>query len=57
MIRRSSDHSVFSWLYNNYKSFIADEIGGIHMATENKICFEILVQEFDTLFDYTSQEE
>ena len=26
------------------------------MATENKICFEILVQEFDTLFDYTLQE-
>ena len=26
------------------------------MATENRICFEILTQEFDTLFDYTFQE-
>ena len=26
------------------------------MVTEHIICFEILTQEFDTLFDYTFQE-
>ena len=26
------------------------------MATQNRVCFERLTQEFDTLFDYTSRE-
>ena len=51
MIRISSDHAVLSWIYLNYKSFIAVETDGILMATNNVIYFEILMQEFDTLFD------
>ena len=56
MIRSSSDHDVFSWIYKTYKYFLAVEKYDIIMATENIICFEILTQEFDTLFDYTFQE-
>ena len=53
MIISSSDHAIFSWIYKNYKSFLSVETYDILMATENIICFEILTQEFDTLFDYT----
>ena len=54
IIRISSDHAVFSWVYKNYKSFLAIEIYVILMATDN--IKKILTQEFDTLFDYTFQE-
>ena len=56
MIRSSSDHAVFLWVYNNYKPFLAVETYDILMAKENIICFERTTQEFDTIFDYTSQE-
>ena len=56
MIRRSSDHAVFSWFYNNYKDFLDVETDDILMAKENRTCFEILTQVFDTLFGYTLQE-
>ena len=39
----------------NYKSFLSNETYEILMATQNSICFEILIHEFDTLFDYTFQ--
>ena len=57
MIRRSSDHALLSWVYRNYKSLLAVETDEILMATENIISFERLTQEFDTLFEYTFQEE
>ena len=50
----SSDHAVFSWVYMNYKSFLDDETDNILMA-KKRIFFERLMQEFYTLFDYTSQ--
>ena len=56
MIRSSSDHAVFSWVYNNYKLFLAVETDDILMETDNIICFEIITQKFDTLFEYTFQE-
>ena len=56
MIRSSSDHSVLSWVYKTYKSFLAVETDDILMATDNIIFFEIITQEFDTLFDHTFQE-
>ena len=52
MARSSSEHAVFLLIYMNYKSFIAVETYEILMATQNRICFEILMQEFDTLFGY-----
>ena len=55
MIRGSSYHDIFSLVYNNYKSLLAVETDGIIMSTENRLCFEILTQEFDTMFEYTSQ--
>ena len=51
MIRGASDHSVFSWFYNNYKYFLAVETYDILIETQNRIFFERLVQEFDTIFD------
>ena len=57
IIRSSSDHSVFSWVNNTYKYLFDVEIYDILIATENIICFERLKQEFDTLFDYTLQED
>ena len=54
MIRSSSDHSVFSCFYKNYKSFLAVETDDILLATQNSI-FKRLMQEFDTLFVYTFQ--
>ena len=54
MIRSSSDHSVFSWVYMNYKSLFYVEIDDILIATQNSILFEMSMQEFDTIFDYTS---
>ena len=56
IIRISSDHAVLSWVYNNYKSFLGVETYYILLETHNSICFEILMQEFDTLFYYTFQE-
>ena len=56
MIRRSSDNSVFSWGYNDYKSFLAVETDDILMATDNMFCFEGKTQEFDSIFDYNLQE-
>ena len=44
IIRSSSDHVVFTWVYNNYKSFLAVETDDILLAIENGICFEILTQ-------------
>ena len=55
IIRSSSDHAVFSWVYINYKFFLVYDTDDIIMATHNIICFEILMQEFDTLFDHTFQ--
>ena len=57
MIRISSDHAVFSWVYNNYKSFLSVEIYEILLATQNRICFERLIQKFDILFECIFQEE
>ena len=56
MIRSSSEHALLSWVYKTYKSFLAVETDDILMAKENRIWFEIIAQEFDTLFDYTFQE-
>ena len=56
IIISSSIHSVFSWVYNSYKSFLVVETDDILMTTQNILCFEILTQEFYTLFDYTFQE-
>ena len=44
MIRRSSDHAVFSWFYKNYKYFLDVETDDILMATENILFFERLTQ-------------
>ena len=38
------------------KIFFSVKINDILMATQNGIWFEILMQEFDTLFDYNFQE-
>ena len=40
MILSSSGRAIFSWVYNNYKSFLALEIDDIIMATENIICLK-----------------
>ena len=56
MIRISSDHALFSWIYINYKSFIVFETDGIPMATQNRIFFKLLIHEFYTLFDNTFPE-
>ena len=56
MSRSSSDNAVLSWVYNNYKSFFSVEADDILMATEKITYFERVIQEFDTLFDYTLQE-
>ena len=56
MISISSDHTIFSWNYENYEYFSSVETYDILMATQNSILFEIMIQEFDTLFDYTFQE-
>ena len=37
MIISSSDHAMFSWVYNNNKPIIYVEIDDILMETENKI--------------------
>ena len=37
-----------------YKALFAVEIYDIILETQNRVCFERLMQEFDTLFDYTS---
>ena len=52
MIRSSSDHAVFSWIYKNYEYFLAVKTDDIFMETQNIIFFEILMQEFNTLLDY-----
>ena len=56
MIRISAAHDIFSWVYNDYKSFLAVETDDILMETDNRIWFESLAQTFDTLFNYTFQE-
>ena len=56
MIRRYYYHAVFSWVYKNYKSFLAVITDDILMETEDRIYFKILRQEFDTLFDHTFKE-
>ena len=40
----------------NYKSSFAVEKDDSLMATQNRVCFEILMQEFDTIFYHTFQE-
>ena len=40
----------------NNKYLLAVETDEIIMATENIICFEILTQEFYTIFEYNFQE-
>ena len=55
-MRSSSDHVVTNCDYRTYKSIIAVDTYGIFMATQHMICFEILSQYFDNLFDYTFQE-
>ena len=55
MIISSYEHSVLSWVYKTYKSFLAVETYDILVATDNIIFFEIITQEFDTLFDFTFQ--
>ena len=47
----SSYHTVFIWNYKTYKYILAIEIDVIFMATQHRICFERLNQEFDTFFD------
>ena len=56
MIRSSSEHAVFSWVYMNYKWFISVEIDDILLATYNGIWFGRFMQYFDTIFEYTIQE-
>ena len=40
----------------NYKPFIVVDTYDILVETQNSILFEILMQEFDTLFYHTFQE-
>ena len=56
MIRIYSGLSEFSFIWNNYKSFLSVEIDYILMATYNSIFIEILMHKFYTLFDWTFQE-
>ena len=51
------DHCVFTWIYKIYKSIIAVETDDILMNPQNRFCFDVLTQKFDTLFDYTFQED
>ena len=51
MIRNSSDHAVFSCIYNKYTLFLAVETYDISMATNNWILSEILMKELDTIFE------
>ena len=39
----------------NYKYFLAVETDDILMKTQNMISFQILIQEFYNIFDYTLQ--
>ena len=39
IIRRYSDYAVLSWVYMNYKPFLAVEKYDILLATQNMICF------------------
>ena len=36
VIRSSSYHAGFSWVYNNYKTFLSVETDDILLATENR---------------------
>ena len=56
MIIISSDHTVLSWVYNNYRLLLAFEPDDILLETENIIGFKRLAQKFDTIFDYNFQE-
>ena len=56
MFWSSSDRSVLSWTYKNYKYVLSVETYDILMETQNSIWFEILIQEFYHIFDYTLQE-
>ena len=40
----------------SYRIILGVEIYDTLVATQIRICFEILIQEFDTIFDYTFQE-
>ena len=44
MTRKSYDHALLSWVYRNYRSFLAVETDDILMETDNIICFKILIQ-------------
>ena len=55
MIRNPYEHAVFTLVYMNYKSFIAVETYDILLEIQSRICFEILMQEFDTILDCTFQ--
>ena len=52
----SSDHAIFTWNYQTYKSILAVETADVLMDTQHRMFFERLTQVFDTLFDYTLQE-
>ena len=56
MIQIYSDRAVFSQVYKNHKSFLAVETDDILLEKQNIIFFEVLMQYFDTIFDYTYQE-
>ena len=44
IIRSSSNHAFFLWVYKNYKLFLAVKTYDILFSTENNIFFEILMQ-------------
>ena len=52
MIISSYNHTVFSWIYWNYKYVLSVEKYGILVTIHNSICFQRLMKEFYTIFDY-----
>ena len=56
MISSSYEYDVFTWTYQTYKYICTLETNDILMDTQHRVLFEILTQEFDTLYDYTFQE-
>ena len=56
MIIISCGHDVFSCTYKTYKSILAVTTDDTHMANQNRVWFERLTKDSDTLFYYTFQE-
>ena len=52
MQRSDSDHGVFSWIYNKYKSLIALATDDILIATQHSSCVDKLRSTMDNMFDY-----